>query len=56
MVIGAIKKIKRSELIENIWRENIPDRKNIIYKDLKVGIDLDCSSSREKASVAIELN
>lgn len=30
--------------------------KNIMYQDLKVGISLECSSSREKASEAIALN
>lgn len=35
MVIGAIKKIKLSELIENIWKNSVPDGKNTVYKDFK---------------------
>lgn len=38
MVIGAIKKIKLSELTENIWKNSVPDGKNIMYKDFKIGI------------------
>lgn len=30
MVIGAIKKIKLSELTENIWKNSVPDGKNIM--------------------------
>ena len=46
MVIGAIKKIKLSELTENIWKNSVPDGKNIMYKDFKIYSTIEKNTSR----------